>query len=415
MPDFISEYLHYCRGTEVPVFYNRWCAILGIAGVLGRNSFVKFGASEIYPNVYCMLMGESGARKSTAIKNISRLLKKLGYINIAPAKSSKEGFTLELSELSAIEQNADDILEQNLFGNGAAQNMQTAEIFVAADEFNNFIGLGNVDFAAFLGDMWDYEGVFKYKLKNSRPIYFKDATVNILGGNTIENLMECFPPNILSQGFFSRMIFVHCERLDIKIHDPREPSEQETAEILESLNEMRKTYVGEFKIPVPARLLLKKIYEGYKSLDDIRFKSYSNRRYTHLLKICMICTAARRNTVITEDNIVYANTILNYTEQFMPKALGEFGASRSSGVAHKIVNFVDDAQGVVDFKDIWKHVYQDLEKEGALSDILRNLIQADRIQIVQDGFLPNKKIVREDYAGLIDYNLLTEEERRAKI
>lgn len=414
MRDFISEYLHYCRGTEVPVFYNRWCAILGIAGVLGRNSFVKFGASEIYPNMYCMLMGESGARKSTAIKGISRILKKLGYVNMAPAKSSKEGFTLELSELSTIEQTADNILDQNLFG-GATDNLQTAEIFVAADEFNNFIGLGNTDFASFLGDMWDYEGIFKYKLKNSKPIYFKDATVNILGGNTIENLMECFPPNILSQGFFSRMIFVHCEKLNIRIHDPRKPSDEETAELLNFLNTIHSNTMGEFLIPADSVALLKRIYDGYKSLDDIRFKSYSNRRYTHLLKMCMICSAARGTMTVTPSNIIYANTILNYTEQFMPKALGEFGASRSSGVAHKIVNFVDAADGVVDFKDVWKHVYQDLDREGALSDIIRNLVQADRIQIVGRGFLPNKKGVKEDYADLIDYSLLTDEERKAKV
>lgn len=412
MRDFISEYLHYCRGTEVPIFYRRWCAIVGIAGILGRNAWVNFGASQIYANTYCMLMGESGARKSTAIKDIVRFLRKLGYVHMAPAKSSKEGFFLELSEISAPTVNGDDILEQTLFG---AESLSPAEIFVGADEFNNFMGIGNLDFASHLGDLWDHEGVFRYKLKNSKQISFKDATINILGGNTIENLMECFPPNILSQGFFSRMIFVHSEKLQVKIHEPRQPTEDETTDLLNFATTIKANCNGQFRIPEESSLLLRRIYESYRNLDDIRFKSYSNRRYTHLLKMCIIHAASCCSTVISPSIIISANTILNYTEQFMPRALGEFGAARSSGVAHKIVKFVDESPGVVDFKDVWKHVYQDLERQADLGEILRNLCQADRLMIVDKGFLPNKKAVSESYEGLVDYSLLTDEERKAKI
>lgn len=414
--DFIAEYLHYCRGTEVPAFYRRWCAILGIAGILGRSAFVRFGSSFIYPNVYCMLMGESGARKSTAIKDISRFLKKLpGMINMAPAKSSKEGFTLELTEISNLRiASGEDILNQNLFGDLEDQ-MYSAEIFVAADEFNTFLGLGNTDFAAYLGDLWDHEGLYRYKLKNSKQIIFKNATINILGGNTIENLMECFPPQILSQGFFSRMIFVHSEKLQIKIHAPHSPPPEETQELINLVSSIKANCTGEFNIPEKSMSLLKKIYETYHPLEDMRFKSYSNRRYTHLLKICIIVAASRGLTEVTNEVVITSNTILNYTEQFMPRALGEFGAGKGSGTAHKVVRFIDDSPSVVTMKEIWKHVYQDLNSMTDLSDILRNLCSADRIQITHHGFLPNKKSVEGMYAGLVDYSLLTQEERNAKI
>lgn len=416
MRDFIQEYLQYCRGTEVPIFYRRWCAIVGVAGILGRSAWVKFGASNIYPNVYCMLMGESGARKSTAIKDIARLLRKLGYPHIAPSKSSKEGFTVEMSEISLppAPENSSSILEQNLFG-PATEDMNPAEIFVAADEFNAFMGQGNLDFASHLGDWWDHEGIYRYKMKNSKEIAFKSATINILGGNTIENLMDCFPAQILSQGFFSRMIFVHSEKLNVKIHEPRAPLDEETEVVLKFAGRIKALCTGEFQITSEANDTLRLIYDTYLPLEDIRFKSYSNRRYTHLLKMCIIHAAARESTEISHEIVVLANTVLNYTEQFMPKALGEFGASRGSSTAHKLVRVIDDAAGIVTHKDLWKHVYQDLESMTTMFDILKNLIQADRIQSLKGGFLPNKTTVHGTYEGLVNYGLLTEEERNAKI
>jgi hypothetical protein len=364
--------------------------------------------------MFVMLMGESGARKSTAIKQWKQLMEAVGYTNFAPNKGSKEGFIIELSEISANGTASIDILDRNLFSNGT-DTLDPAEIFVPADEFNNFIGVGNIEFASFLGDMWDYEGTFKYKLKNSKPVYFKDPMISILGGNTLANLMQCFPSHVLEQGFFSRLIFVYSEKNLFKIHDPYQPTEQETANIYNHIQTIRTNCAGEFTLTAKANEILKAIYLGFHDLPDIRFKSYSNRRYTHLLKLCLVHAAAFGTTEITERIVILANTILVYTETLMPLALGEFGKSKHSSVTHKIVQLIDSRDGVTSFKDVWKYVYQDLDKQGELTELLGNLITADRIQAVKEGFLPKKLPIEEKYKGLVDYSYLTEEERKRKI
>jgi hypothetical protein len=364
-------------------------------------------------------MGESGARKSTAIKQWKDLMTEVGYTNFAPAKASKEGLIIELSEISNNGYaSADDILEKNLFSS-SSDSMEPAEIFIPADEFNNFIGVGNLDFASFLGDLWDYSGVFKYKLKNSKPVYFKDPLISMLAGNTLSNLMQCFPSHVLEQGFFSRLIFAYSEKNPEKIHKPYEPTTQEVSNIQNQLLTIQTNCVGEFKINPGADILLEKIYLTQHDLPDIRFKSYSNRRYTHLLKMCMIHAAAFGSTEITERDVIYANTILTYTETFMPLALGEFGKSKHSSVTHKIIQLIDSSDGVTTFKDVWKYVYQDLDKQSELGELLQNLTVADRIQAIHtkevSGFLPNKKSIEEKYKGLVDYSYLTPEERKRKI
>jgi hypothetical protein len=415
MADFISDYLHFCRGTEVPTFYRRWCAIAGIGALLERRIWLPFGADKIYANIFVMLMGESGARKSTAIKQWTQVMSEVGYTNFAPKKNSEEGFIIKLSEISGSGITADDILSHNLGFNGT-DVMADANIFVPADEFNNWIGEGNINFASFLGDMFDFTGTHEYKLKNSKPIFFKNPTITILGGNTLSNLMRCFKPHMLEQGFFSRMIFVYSEKRTDKIYKPYIPTIQERSHLHNHLLTLMANCTGEYEIDPEADKLLEKIYTTQKDIDDIRFKSYSNRRYIHLLKLSLIHAVSSGSRTINIDAVLRANTVLTYTEMFMPKALGEFGASKHSSVVNKVIQYIDEASGVVTFTDIWKQVHQDLDKRSELSEILQNLIAADKIQMFESiGFLPNKRPIEEIAHGLVDYSYLSEEERRKKL
>ncbi len=65
---FLTQYLHYVGDTEAPIFYHRWAAISAIGAYLGRQYSFTLGHSALYTNMYIMLIGEPGSRKSTAIK-----------------------------------------------------------------------------------------------------------------------------------------------------------------------------------------------------------------------------------------------------------------------------------------------------------------------------------------------------------
>jgi len=100
----------------------------------------------------------------------------------------------------------------------------------------------------------------------------------------------------------------------------------------------------------------------------------------------------------------------------MPKALGEFGKARHSDVSHKIISLVEKEYSIVSFKEIWKHVTNDLEKMQDLTTLLQNLVAAEKLQSIPGkGFLAHRKIVDENVSGLVDYNLLTPEERKMAI
>lgn len=411
---FINQYLRYVGETEAPIFYHRWCAISMIGAYLGRQYSLSLGHFDIYSNMYIMLIGDPGARKSTAIKIAKKIITGAGYTTLSGDKSSKEKFMLDLAgeDMDTTGASIDDILDKNLWGDTDAT--ADAEMYIACDEFNDFIGLGNMEFISLLGNMWDYNGVFKNRIKTGKSVNINNPTVSILGGNTPTSFANAFPPDTLGQGFFSRLLLIFGESTGKKIPFPEMPSIAETSSIISALQKIKLICRGQAKLSPNAKVLLAKIYNTTRPLEDTRFVSYSNRRFTHLLKLCLIISAADYSTTIEVKHVVEANTLLTHTEHLMPKALGQFGKARNSDITHKIMTILSDTDKPLQVKDIWKYVHNDMEKMNDLVDVLRSLISADKIFAVGGGYLGKSQVIEEVNNDMLDYSYLTDEERNMK-
>lgn len=352
-----------------------------------------------------MLMGSPGTRKSTAIKIASSIVKQAGYTNVCADRITKEKFLLDLAG-----EESGDLLDKNLFGAAAAD---ASEVLIAADEFNNFIGNGNIEFLSMLGVLWDHNGVFQNRVKNSKSVEIHDPTVSILSGNTPTGFSLAFPVESIGQGIFSRILLIHGEPSGRKITFPEPPSTEATQIVLESLVRIRSECYGAMKLTEHSKKLLDKIYKSWGGIEDVRFESYSNRRFTHLLKLCLIVAASRCSTTLSEEDVVYANTILTHAEHTMPQALGSFGKAKHSDVSHKVLQVLESSTLPQGVKELWIHVHTDLDKMTDLADILRNLVAANKVLQHQQGFLIKRKLIEEcSDSDLVDYNLLTPAERK---
>lgn len=417
--DLITSYLQYTKDTEPPAIFHRWSLLTCVAAYLSRDIYIQHGHFTIYPNMYTLLIGSAGSRKSSAINIAKGLLKQSGYTHFSPTKTTKEKFFIDMAEQNSVgEGDASDFLEQSLFGDRQDDPNTVSEMFIVAGEFNTFFGNNILDFVTDLGELWDYSGRFESKVKNSKSVQIMNPTINILGGNTPTGFSAAFPIEILGQGFFSRTLMIYGDRTRDKITWPEPPDAEHTAALLVALREIKTVAIstGKMRLSDEAKNLLDTIYRSWKDLDDARFESYSNRRFTHLLKLCMIVAAIRLSDTIQPDDVVYANTMLSYAEHFMPKALGEFGKARHADVAHKILQILENSHEPISAADLWKFVHNDLDKPTELATILENLARADKIQTFKGKFLPKKRVIREldstkPRSKLVDFNLLSDEEK----
>jgi hypothetical protein len=355
-------------------------------------------------------MGSAGVRKTTAINKAVKLIKEAGYTNIAANKTSKEKFLLDLAGDADLLV-SDDILEMNLFGEASKED---AEVLVAAEEFNVFVGNGNLEFLALLGSLWDYDGAFENKVKNSTSAYIYNPTVSILAGNTATSFALAFPIEAIGQGIFSRLLLIHGDKTGRKITIPTRPDLELRATIIKLLQTIRAEINGEIVLSEGAYKLLDKIYKtNVPHVTDIRFESYNNRRLTHLLKLSLITAVSNMSKIVTEAHVIMANTILVHAEHSMPKTLGEFGKAKDSDIANKVLNILTEANPpIVPFKAIWSHVCNDLETINQLKELLDKLIFADKVMCSKEpvGFIAKSSIIKSK-SSEVDFSLLTEEER----
>lgn len=400
--DFFSRYLEITGGTEVPSFFRRWSMIVAVGAWIGRSAYFCHGDFKVYPNIYAMLLGAPGTRKSTAIKRAKKILQAAGYEHFAAEKTTKEKFLLDLSGYDD-EPDPDGFLDMRV-------DDDWTECFIAADEFNDFFGNNILDFVSLLGVLWDYEGVYKSKIKNGVSVEIPDPTISILGGNTQTTFANTFPPEVMGQGFFSRMIAVYAEPTQRKIAFPDAPSEEGIQYLIDHLQAIRMNCVGELSISDEAIALITKIYNTWKPIEDERFAHYGNRRMGHLLKLIIIHTAVRLSTTIEIEDVKYANTVLHHTEHFMPRAFGEYGRARNAGATHKVLGIIEAQDTPVEFGALWAKMDNDLSDLNELAEIVRGLSASGKIQTTDRGFLANKKPVIEYHNDMVEYNYLTQGE-----
>jgi hypothetical protein len=430
--NLIEKYLKFNKGGEAPLLYHRWSMLAAISSVLKRGSWMRHGHNKIYPNQYIMLIGESGARKSTAIKLVKRILLKGDYNLIAGSKTSKEKFLLDLA--SGMEnQNEDDPLDVTAqirsrgvgrptkqdTGSGLTATGFMAEMFgkklanipscclIAPDEFNTFLGHGNIEFIDLLTDLWDYEGEYSNRTKTSKSFSFWDPTITILGGNNYYGMTMAFPTEVVGQGFFSRLLLVFAEPTKRKVTWPRETPDEELEFFSSELREIGMRCTGEFKFSNEAKKMCDEIYHSWKELEDVRFRSYSSRRLVHLFKLCIVCAASAKSMDVNAEVVLYANTILAYTEFYMPDALGEFGKAKNSDVSAKILSIVENSDGPVSYAQLMKLLSRDVENKRQMGDILQKLAEAGKIQVGQAGILPMKRILHST-GKYVNFGLLQE-------
>ena len=409
-----DAYFKYVEDTESPIIFHRWSLLTALGAQLGRSYYLPFGDFRIFPNMYVMLIGEPGTRKSSAVKLARKAVASAGYSKFAFDKTSKEKFLMDLAGEGevGVPHTVDTLVMDTLFGAGIGG--EPKEVFVVADEFNDFAGTGNLEFFSLLGSLWDWDDEqrpFEQRFKNSKSIQIYQPTVSILGGNTHAGFAACFPPTTIGQGFLSRILLVFSEASGVKIPFPSRPSDEVRQNLIDCFERIRANVTGESTLTTQAKGMLDTLYRTYKGIDDLRFQHYSNRRFTHLLKMCLLCSAARASIEICAEDVVMANTILSFAEHKMPQALGEFGKAKDADVSAKIIAVLTESRTPMDQPAIWKQVQQDLENIDKLSQLLEKLVMANKIQWVQTeqgirGYTLIRSVLKSQL--YVDYKLLKE-------
>jgi hypothetical protein len=201
---------------------------------------------------------------------------------------------------------------------------------------------------------------------------------NLFGATTPDLLQTTLPRDAIGGGLTSRIIFVYEFKKSKTVVAPfLSDEEKEIERLLAQDLEQIMMLSGEFKVAgdfLDAWTNWYYAQEGMKGpvFDDYRFSGYVERRPTHVMKLSMLLSASRSNSmVITPTDFERALQILDMTEKNMVHTFSGVGRLQTSDIVNRVMGFIAN-KGKTTAGEILRVFYNDTDKRG-LDSMLETL------------------------------------------
>lgn len=392
---FLKLFLDYVEDTETPRIMHIWAALTSAGACLGRRCFIPFGINDVYPNLFVLLVGPPAVRKGAPLKVLQKMIKKTTNIRFAPRDTggqrqglivAMEGNTHQvdadaLKELEA----ALDIIDLEKLGATPMQiNAKDMHVmFAIASELSSLLGQNASSLCTFLNEV--YDGIdYDYQIRSTDYV-LTDPLLSILGATTPTQIAETLPPSAVGHGFSSRIIFVFANKSYKDVPILSDLPEELGVKLEEIFSDLYYNFNGPINLSQAAKDFTIAIYKKEIPLNDVRFIYYLDRRQAHMLKVSMILAATSGRQIIEVDDVKEADSLLKYTEQFMPDALGEFGMSPIGAAKQKMLEFIQHVNGPVTKNVLWAMMQKDL-KQVDFQNALMDMTNAKKIIAVSSKF-----------------------------
>lgn len=374
-PNFLKKYVSILENTEVPPRFAIWCGLSAISAMLERRIWADMGIYKIYPNMYIILVAESGrARKSTAVKITKKLLR---ATDPGPRQIAQK-ITPEALIAALRSERTDE--EAKLMG-------ETCGGIIIADELMTLINRKSYDtgLASLFIPFYDCEDKFEYQTRSHGTETVNYSHLSILGASTINSIREALPASAIGDGFTSRVLFIYTDvipppvawtEFDATKAKTMEELTQHLQEIaglsgkIEFTPEAKKFFIDEYN----------RYYLDSPFYDIPQLRAYSSRRHTHLVKIAMCLMVCEEPTLILDKRyLVGAKDIIEDAEGQMPLVLQQIVTSDIGELTEQVFRFIG-SQAPVKRTTVMAHFAHKIDAD-ALKKILETLMQAEKIVV----------------------------------
>lgn len=286
--------------TEAPKNFLFWSAISVLGGVLKNNVYFKDGLYTLYPNQYIILTGPPGIGKGTAINFAWKCIK----IQANPLVNvlNDEITGPKLLHVIAEGWNTPPRINGSLI-----TSTKDHTCTVIATELQALLDSGE-GMVTRLNKLWE-QTEYEYKTKNQGNAIIKGMCVNIISGTVPDYVrsLEQKYGSVLGKGLSARCLFI-LEDKKSKEMPYIEPIETNAKnfdtynKVIHDIDYIAKNMHGEFKINDEARIVFSNFYPATTPLpdDSDAILDFKGRMRTHIWKMAMILSAARKDKMVIE-------------------------------------------------------------------------------------------------------------------
>ena len=381
--DFIRNYALANSGTMVSPLYTMWCSLFLLSAGNGRRCYVDHGHFKVFSDMYAILVGLSGTRKSAAIVPCRRMWR-LAYPEspIGPSITSPEDIVLRMATNDSIRVYDDE--------NGKGISHVPYTFFI--NEFKNFIRHNEEGMITFLTDIYGEEHFNSSTIKHGlQPI--ENPVLNLIGCATPQWIEKHFKKELLTGGWGRRVYYIFETQPQPRITFPIKTKEACEAEIW-CINHLQKIakLAGKITFSPEAREFLDKwnmkaispehneVVASFLEVRDILVTRLA-------IALCLAYTTPV--FVISLETLVDAIGIFDDLAGRLPKLTSSMGRNELTPTQNRLIQLLKDNNGrMAEF--VWHRIAgQDLTEAEYIS--AKNFLRNTR-QIVEEA-VPGKGTV----------------------
>lgn len=288
--------------------------------MLERRVWSHTLGSDLYPNLYVILVAPPGVGKSIVLTKAEAMLRSVRDIYVAPSSVTTASL---IDTINA---------SQRVLVNGVQAPMIFHSLQVISSELGVFLPAYDPAFMNTLTKMYDGE-FYEERRRTGKVNHIRIETplLSILGASTPSYLNSFLPEGAWDQGFTSRTILVfHSTATKRELFpDDNNDTEQLYKDLVFDLSKLKEVY-GKFEWEQRARTAIRDWHQnGEKPVPlHAKLKHYNSRRLTHIIKLSMISSIAKSMTLrITADDFIQAMEWLFEVEGVMPDIFTSMGTS----------------------------------------------------------------------------------------
>jgi hypothetical protein len=371
--NFFKLYNDFVYHSEPPPNFHAWSAIAAIGALLGKKCFIPQGHFTVFPNLYIVLVGDAGSRKTTAMDVAANLVRLADKVPLAPDSATRE---------SLIDDMATNKVEATVDGRDFSYWQSAA--FVS--ELHEFLGGKHINhqMVMFLTAIWD-RPEYKERTRKGGEVRIRNPFFSLLGCCTPTWMTENLKQNVISDGFARRTIFVLEHDVARLIPRPKlRPEEQNLLVDLET--EVKRIFAlnGLFSFTTEAGILFDESYptfreQGKKYSDKV--KTYFSSKHILVLKIAMCISAATRDDKVVDSVVLQmALDFLTESEKALDFVFAGIGRNELKPYADRLYDHIAKAGSEgLNLSGVMKYAYDDTNA-AEIEQMLTVLISQGRLK-----------------------------------
>lgn len=376
--DWLATYMEFTNTHEAPEVYHLWTALSVVGAAAKRNMSFDRTFYTVFPNLYVIIVGPTGDRKSSAAKVGVKILRKAvkDTMTIISDRATPEGL---INAMNVKKIDPDD--PQAVISDSC--------IYIFASELGVFLGRSK-----YLGDMIPiltnlYEGTdfSDYVTKSKGTFKIENGILSFLGCSTPDWIPRCMPEDSAGGGFASRFIFVSGGGGKKIAWVERTPKmvmlEAALVHDLQKISELK----GQFGVTADAHDWFESWYKtGTPVVMDPKLAGYYSRKHDFIFKLAMISSICRNEQFIIDvHNLEQAKATLESAEPFMLRAYANLGVTEQANVGMKILFFLQRNGGRAKWSEILRHVWKYIRNADELKTIMASFEQQGYVQCQAAG------------------------------